>query len=427
MQLKLDDEIVIGICRMGCCKLDKFGVGKGGGCCWKDDDVYELEKKFRVKVVKVVFVFIKMEKIQQWFVEVFQVKFKLKFVVDKILLDVEVGGGIFDDDFVFLGKKVMFINIKVKEELEVFIVINGCIKCVVVVKFKYVVLDDLDEDFMDLGKFLVDEDVDMVLEFEEVVVEKLFVKCVVVVVVKVKLLYKFSDNELDEEVEEKLFVKCVVVVKVKLFYKFSDDDFEDDFEVKLLVKCVVVVKVKLMYKFSDDLDSDDSLKFGDVGVMVKGIGVLVLSSSGGRFSLFVMFYFGGGDILVFFKMKFKLFKFSFDLDDYDDINYEVFVRLFFLKIKEDNLDDFLLDDDVFVVKFVFKVVFKVKVFFSVVLVLVKKCGCFVGSKSIKDKDEVIVFKVKVVVIKIVKIVVVKFKVLYFLLVVKVYVVKKVKV
>lgn len=157
-----------------------------------------------------------------------------------------------------------------------------------------------------------------------------------------------------------------------------------------------------------DLDSDDvDDMFGDVGVMVKGIGV---GEDKGCVSFYVMnclqlSYGNGLDSLL--KLKIKLFK-KFDVESVDEINYEMFVNLLFYKVfgKDNKLvDDFFLDDDEFVV-------LVVKVFVKVVVVVLelKKRGWFVVVIKVKLKE---VLKVKIVV-----------KSIVFLLVVKVYVVCK---
>lgn len=398
-QLKLDDEIATGIRRMGRRKSDKLGVGKGGGRRRKDDDAYEPEKKSRAKAVKAAPVPIKTEKTQQRFAEAFQAKSKPKPVADKTLPDVEAGGGISDDDFALLGKKAMPINTKVKEESEAPTATNGRTKRAAAAKSKYVVSDDSDEDFMDLGKPSVDEDVDMASEPEEAVAEKPPVKRVAAAAAKAKPSYKLSDNESDEEVEEKPPVKRAAAAKAKPSYKLSDDDSEDDFEAKPPAKRAAAAKAKPMYKLSDDSDSDDSLKLGDVGAMVKGIGAPASSSSGGRLSLFAMSHSGGGDTSVLPKMKSKPSKPSLDLDDHDDTNYEALARSSPLKTKEDNLDDFLSDDDVPAAKPAPKAASKAKAPLSVVPAPAKKRGRPAGSKSTKDKDEATAPKAKAAVTK----------------------------
>ncbi|AEO70781.1 DNA topoisomerase 2-like protein [Thermothielavioides terrestris NRRL 8126] len=142
-------------------------------------------------------------------------------------------------------------------------------------------------------------------------------------------------------------------------------------------------------EFGSDSDDDDDKMLGDVGAMVKGIGVPATSSSnGGRLSLFAMSRPEAGDTSVP-RMKTKPSKSNIlDSDDHDDTNYEALAMSSPRKsTKTGDLDDFLSDDDLpAVTKPAAKpapqtAAAKAKAPLSVVPVAAKKRGRPPGSKN----------------------------------------------
>ncbi|KAK3997391.1 putative DNA topoisomerase 2, partial [Cladorrhinum sp. PSN332] len=144
--------------------------------------------------------------------------------------------------------------------------------------------------------------------------------------------------------------KRAAAAKAKPSYTIEDESEEEEEEEEVEPvkpgKRAAAAKAKKSYALDDESeDSDDSLKLGDVGAMVKGIGGASSSSSGGRLSLFSMSH-PGGDTSTLSKLKTKPSKTSLEVDEHDDTNYEALARSSPLKpAQEDNLEGFLSDDD----------------------------------------------------------------------------------
>ncbi|KAK4226804.1 putative DNA topoisomerase 2 [Podospora fimiseda] len=144
--------------------------------------------------------------------------------------------------------------------------------------------------------------------------------------------------------------KRAAAAKAKPSYTIESDSEEEEEDEEVVPvkpgKRAAAAKAKKSYALDDESeDSDDSLKLGDVGAMVKGIGGASSSSNGGRLSLFSMSH-PGGDTSTLSKLKTKPSKTSVEADEHDDTNYEALARSSPLKpAQEDNLDGFLSDDD----------------------------------------------------------------------------------
>lgn len=434
--LRLDDEITTNIRRMGRRRSDKIGAGKTNNRRRKDDDDYAPDKKTKAKALPKPKVEKVETKTQQRFAEKFEAVSRPKAIADGGLISDD------DDDFALLGKKAV-----VKKESQppepAPEAANARAKRATVSKSKYVISDDSDEDFMDLGNpaakespvvvddmdldedepkptkraaaskpkisYTLEDSDDESLKLEDDDVEPVKPAKKAAQVAKAKSSFTIDDDfdesdlepvkpakkaapakskspdddfgESDAEPEPVKPAKRAAATKAKPSYTLDDESDEEDLAPAKPAKRAAATKAKPSYALDDESDdSDDSLKLGDVGAMVKGIGGAP-SSGGGRLSLFSMSH-PGGDTSTLSKIKTKPSKSNLDNDEHDDTNYEALAKSSPLK-RDDNLDDFLSDDELPAAKPAAK---KGKAPLAVVPAAAKKRGRPAGSKN-KEKDE----------------------------------------
>ncbi|KAK4160764.1 putative DNA topoisomerase 2 [Cladorrhinum sp. PSN259] len=405
--LKLDDEITTNIRRMGRRRSDKIGAGKTNNKRRKDDDEYAPEKKTKAKAAPRVVP--KMEKVetktQQRFMEKFQAAAKPKAITDggsisddddfallgkKATIKTEpqpsasapdaangrtkraattkskyVISDESDDDFMDIGNptskepsaEATPVDDDVMDEDEPIEPIAAKRAATAKANPSYAIElsddeslkleDDDDEPAKNAApapkaksSFTLSDD-----EFDDSDIEP--------VKPAKKAAAPKSKSPLDDDdfgesdIEPVKPVKRAAATKAKPSYAIDDDSAEEE-EVEPVKpgKRAAAAKAKKSYALDDESeDSDDSLKLGDVGAMVKGIGGASSSSNGGRLSLFSMSH-PGGDTSTLSKLKTKPSKTSVEVDEHDDTNYEALARSSPLKpAQEDNLDGFLSEDD----------------------------------------------------------------------------------